>query len=267
MNKTIEQTIFEMITENTGTHMLDSGGDSGRNWQRNQGKSIDDFKNEPAATLSFYSIKRDDNGKITDATPEIDVSIFHKLTSGILELDDLCHEFNAMPCNDWEGSYYGISGEQYAWLTGKGFQPINKKYEGWNTYNWDNNFSQVLQGTDLELNGGSLCIDGGNYVLLQIHGGADVRGGYTDAKLFRLDDHCEHYAVVSDDCGFSVEDPAIESDTPDIFTGETRNNVMFINWHGEWVNHHGGPAADEDIALIAQISDGQPIHGDQFNDF
>lgn len=44
MNKTIEQTIFEMITENTGTHMLDSGGDSGRNWQRNQGKSIDDFK-------------------------------------------------------------------------------------------------------------------------------------------------------------------------------------------------------------------------------
>lgn len=132
-------------------------------------------KNEPAATLSFYSIERDDSGKITDAMPEINVSIFHKLTSGILELDDLCHEFNAMPCNDWNGSYYGISGEQYAWLTGKGFQPINQKYEGWNTYNWDNNFSQVLQGTDLELNGGSLCIDGGNYVLLQIHGGADVR--------------------------------------------------------------------------------------------
>ena len=46
MLKTIEQTIFEMITENTGSHMLDSGGAYGRNWQRNQGKTIDDFKNE-----------------------------------------------------------------------------------------------------------------------------------------------------------------------------------------------------------------------------
>lgn len=264
MKKTIEQTIFEMMTENTGSHMLDSGGDNDRNWQRNQGKSLDDFKNEPAATLSFYGIDRDDNGKITDATPEIHVSIFHKLTSGILELDDLCHEFNAMPCNDWEGDYYGISKEQSLWLTAKGFSAVN---EGWNTYNWQNNFSQILQGTDLELNGGSLCIDGGNYVLIQIHGGADARGGYTDAKLFRLDDHCEYYSVITDNCGFSLENPAIESETPDIFTGETRDNIVGLNWHGEWITHDGGCAIDDDFVLMAQISDGQPVHGDQYNDF
>ena len=46
--------------------------------------------------------------------------------------------------------------------------------------------AKFLQGTDLELNGGSMCIDGGNYVLIQVHGGADVRGGYTDAKLFQI---------------------------------------------------------------------------------
>ena len=40
----IEQTIYNMLTENTGTHMLDSGGGSGRHWQRNQKKSIEDFK-------------------------------------------------------------------------------------------------------------------------------------------------------------------------------------------------------------------------------
>ena len=40
----IEQTIYNMLTENTGTHMLDSGGGSGRHWQRNQKKSIEDFR-------------------------------------------------------------------------------------------------------------------------------------------------------------------------------------------------------------------------------
>lgn len=28
--------IYEMLTENTGRHMLDSGGAYGRNWERNQ---------------------------------------------------------------------------------------------------------------------------------------------------------------------------------------------------------------------------------------
>ena len=264
MQKTIEQTIFDMITENTGSHMLDSGGAYGRNWERNQGKTIDDFKNEPAATLSFYCVERDDNGKITSATPEMSVSIFHKLTSGILELDDLCHQFNAMPCEDWRGDYYGISESQFDWLQDKGFEAKN---DGWNTYNWENQFSQILQGTDLELNGGAMCIDGGNYVLLQIHGGCDARGGYTDAKLFRLADHCEFYSVVSDNCGFGLENPAIESATPDIFTGQTSDNIIAVDWHGEWINHDGGMACDDDFVLMAQISNGEPIPGDQYNDF
>lgn len=281
MQKTIEQTIFDMITENTGTHMLDSGGVAGRNWQRNKDKTLDDFKNEPEATLSFYGIERDNNGVITSAIPEVSVSIFHKLTSGILELDDLCHKFNAMPCNNWDGDYYGVSQDQFNWLGKQGFLPKGVshnqlalwtigKYDldiGWNTYNWDNQFSQVLHGTDLELNGGAMCIDGGNYVLLNIHGGADVRGGYTDAKLFRLDDHCEFYSVVTDDCSFGLENPAIESDTPDIFTGEKRNNIVGLDWRGEWSNYDGYMADDNDFLLMAQISNGDPIDGYQNNDF
>lgn len=264
MQKTIEQTIFDMITENTGTHMLDSGGVAGRNWQRNKEKTLDDFKNEPEATLSFYGIERDNNGVITSAIPEVSVSIFHKLTSGILELDDLCHKFNAMPCNDWDSDYYGVSQDQFDWLKAMGFESKN---DGWNTYNWDNQFSQVLHGTDLELNGGAMCIDGGNYVLLNIHGGADVRGGYTDAKLFRLDDHCEFYSVSIDDCSFGLENPAIESDTPDIFTGEKRNNIVGLDWRGEWSNYDGDTANDDDFLLMAQISNGDSIDGYQNNDF
>jgi hypothetical protein len=47
-----------------------------------------------------------------------------------------------------------------------------------NTYNGESELSQILQGSWIEL-------DGYQYVLLQIHGGCDARGGYTNAKLFK----------------------------------------------------------------------------------
>ena len=42
----IQDIIYKMLTENTGTHFLDSGGSSNRHWQRNQVKTLDDFINE-----------------------------------------------------------------------------------------------------------------------------------------------------------------------------------------------------------------------------
>mgnify|MGYP003113883225 CR=1 FL=1 len=182
--------IHTMLTTSTGTHMLDSGGDNGRHWQRNQSKSLADFNAEPEAVLEWYC-KRDDAGNIIEASPEVTVSLFHKLTSGVIWQDDYCREFNAMPCDDWRGDYYGTSSEQSEWLDMRGFvQPHGS--DGWNTYNWDNNFSQVIQGHNLEL-------EGEHYVLIQVHNGADVRGGYTDAKLFRLNDYAEHHIVLTDE--------------------------------------------------------------------
>ena len=42
----------------------------------------------------------------------------------------------------------------------------------------------MLQGSYLDINGES-------YLLLQIHNGADVRGGYTNAKLFKMENFQE----------------------------------------------------------------------------
>jgi hypothetical protein len=46
--------------------------------------------------------------------------------------------------------------------------------------------SQVIQGTYLDLNNN-------HYILLQIHNWCDVRGGYTDAKLFLIDNDLEWF--------------------------------------------------------------------------
>lgn len=180
--KTLEQTLFDMWTENTGTHMCDSGGEDGRNWQRNRKKTVEDFNSAPSASLSLELSKNGDLWACAYA------SMWHHLNA-TLELDDICHEFNAMEVEDWEGDKaYGLSAAGQDAL-----DCLEAEWKDpWNTYNWENNWDAVLQGCNLEINGDS-------YVLIQYHGGADVRGGYTDAKLFKIADMMEDYFIYRDD--------------------------------------------------------------------
>jgi hypothetical protein len=162
----IDNLIYSMLKTNTGINCMDSGGDNGRMWQRNAIKSLNDFKAEPAVSITF------------DSYLDVTFSVFHHLTK-TLELDNYCQRFNKLKCENWDGDYYGTSDNQCKWLDNHGFE-VDKHRDSFNTYNWDSNLSQVLQGTFLK--NGIDC-----YVLLQVHGGADVRGGYTDAKLFKCD--------------------------------------------------------------------------------
>ena len=162
---TTKEIIYNMLTENTGSHMLDSGGAYGRNWERNQVKTIEDFENEPEETYIYAK-------QWTELSRT--VSVFHYLSQ--LDTDEICDHFNSMPCNDWDAEdVYGVSAEQWDWLNTMGDVQVLNTF---NTYNWDSDLSQVIQGSWLEINGEQ-------YLLLQIHGGCDIRGGYTDAKLFQ----------------------------------------------------------------------------------
>ncbi len=217
----IEQTIFEMLVENTGTHMLDSGGANGRAWQRNQGMTLEKFKNQPSAYVEINM--RDWKGKtVVEMNPCVDV--FHLLTGGALRLCSDCKTFNALPVEDWNGDFWGVSSEGQQWLDDYGFE---KDGDGFNTYNWASNHSQVLQGQEL-VRGDE------KFVLLQIHGGADVRGGYTNAKLFKLNDFADYYNVLTEDCGFSD----IKGDKS-------------LNWYGEWITECGSCATDDDLLEFA----------------
>lgn len=163
-----QKKVFEMLIENTGSHFLDSGGAYGRNWQRNQAKTIDDFANEPEELIQL-----DMKYKEICRT----ISVFHYLSD--LELDDICERFNNINENadNWEADadIYGVSTEAWEDLTELNEVEVERS---WNTYNGESDLSQVLQGSTLEINGEG-------YFLIQIHGGCDVRGGYTNARLFR----------------------------------------------------------------------------------
>lgn len=249
MDLLLKQTIAAMMTENTGTHGLDSGGAYGRNWQRNAGLTCNDFDAMPAAVMEIDLRKHGEN-PFADIT--ISVNIYHKLTSGILELDDLCRKFNAMPVDDWKSDLYGVSINGENWLVENGFVWDDRHCQ-FNTYNFQNNFSQILAGNFIARES-EYSED--KYVLLNIHGGCDARGGYTDAKLFKLCDHAEEHDLLRDDCGFSVE---------------TDDGYLNLNWSGEWINAHGGAAHDDDLLEFA-IAAGASIDkratsviGDQYN--
>ena len=162
---TTKEIIYNMLTENTGRHMLDSGGAYGRNWERNQVKTIQDFESEPEETYTYSKQWNE---------LERTVSVFHYLSQ--LDTDEICDHFNSMPCNDWDAEdVYGVSAEQWDWLNTMGDVQVLNTF---NTYNSDSDLSQILQGSWIEINDEQ-------YLLLQIHGGCDARGGYTNAKLFK----------------------------------------------------------------------------------
>ena len=179
MNTDLKQLIYEMLTESTGTHMLDSGGAYGRHWERNQRRSLTDFENDKPETIT------EENGWI-----DREVSVFHFLAGedSALELDYICDNFNELNTDtkNWNGNSeaWGVSVEAWNDLT-----ECNEIEEGrtFNTYNGESDLSQNLQG-------GWLTINGEEYLLLQIHNGCDVRGGYTAAKLIKCPEciinHC-----------------------------------------------------------------------------
>ena len=120
-----------------------------------------------------------------------------------MELNKKCIAFNKrfVPAEDWDAeNICGISAKAEDWLE------RNFDFgDGFSSYNGDSALSQVIQGNWLESNNGN------KYLLLQIHQGCDVRGGYTDAKLFcvpKYEDGCmfeDVYGIVTRENGQEIQ--------------------------------------------------------------
>ena len=166
-----ERILNEMLKENTGAHMLDSGGAYGRNHERNQERN---FESELASTLECDTYTANDGKRYSEIS--VTHNVFHWLSER-LEYDcSLDAAFQAY-CQEREGeSPYYLMEPFVEKLGGKGLCMVN-------TYNGEDLLSQTLQYCYFEINGTA-------YVLLQIHGGCDVRGGYTDPRVFQVSDEC-----------------------------------------------------------------------------
>lgn len=160
-----KELISKMLKEPTGMSYLDSGDAYGRNWQRN--KTVD-FEQLDEATVDTDMLDEGDEITVT-------IDLYHYLNT-YLETDQLTDEFNTRfeHMDDWDGKCYGLSQAAIEWLE-KTFNFDLDDVRWLNSYNSDSSLSQIIQFAYLN----------DDYVLLQVHGGCDARGGYTDAKLFK----------------------------------------------------------------------------------
>lgn len=210
--RTIETAISEMLGENTGVSIFDSGGVNGRLWQQNQG--IDDFKNINVIDVEIY-----DKDDIL-----ISYNVYHYLTN-FLDVTETSEMLNNGITTD-KNNFSDIELMERILMrpsintTGYGCHEIV------NTYNYDNIISTTLQYAIFEY-GGEYSTN--TYIILQIHTGADVRGGYTTPQIFMIEDpdyfimaQCDVYAFCgcggwhSDDCGYNWYPDDNESEFKDI---------------------------------------------------
>lgn len=164
--------LADMLTENTGRHMLDSGGAYGRNWERNAGKVAADFYAADPVRIEIWD----------DEFEGVTLDLFHWLRERVdidTEWDNHFHEFaKTMPEDGWMQvveAYVehlrNVEMREVGGLYGEG-DPF------WvNTYNGEDALSQTIQYF-------YLSIDDEEKALIQIHGGCDVRGGYTAPRMF-----------------------------------------------------------------------------------
>ncbi len=198
-----EKVLAEMLTENTGQHLLDSGGAYGRNYERNAGKTVETFMAAPEVQVSDYGVSLD---------------LFHYLRKRLTYAPDLDRQFSEwceMPERK-DDTYFSCV---YEWCEEKSERDM-WHFSG-NIYNVDNLLSQVFQ---------SDCFvhDDEPYILLSIHGGCDVRGGYTKPRVFQI--ACESF-------GFDANDVEIytENRTTDTGVFLSLRGGELTDENGEWV--------------------------------
>ena len=187
MTHDTKKVLKDMMNENTGRHLLDSGDAYGRNFERNRQKNLE---KQPAMTMNFHKYG-DDDTKI-QMWPTIDT--YHYL-SAHLEYNETAHKLNKQfqkfvdAGDDTTRSWLQ---EMREWTD---TQSGNEDSITINTYSEEfNHLSQVLQFIPFTLD--YLADEPseteitkdiyGNYIILQLHNGADIRGGYTKPVIFKV---------------------------------------------------------------------------------
>lgn len=205
----------QMLKENVGVSILDSGGTPkyvngcyvgsshgyGRSFERNQCRN---FEMEQPTSLSFRW------GEIS-----VVHNLYHWLKERVDLSEDLDRIFYEMyePDTDEHDSYIRIMEAFPDWLRERGVECSGLYGDGdpftVNMYNHESLLSQAIQYLYMELDGeievpwsDEPIYLSGEYYLLQIHGGADARGGYTKPRAFEPNGNYSELALLMDSDGY-----------------------------------------------------------------
>lgn len=214
MTKSTEAVIAEMLVENTGSHMLDSGGHYGRHWQRNEGMTLEHWMETPEVSHERWGVS---------------INVFHYLRQRVKYSPEMQEAFEVFAESMKDEPWLAVM-EEFA-------EAMDPTYHTWNTYNYDDSLSQTLQGVTFN-------VDGTVYVLLQIHGGCDVRGGYTAPRAFIPLVDCPE-AFPYDNNDYELHCPEDEEHNRSYHGSE------WISWDGSYIRDDSQPILADEGFLCA----------------
>lgn len=189
--KTTEQVIKEMLLENTGSHFLDSGQAFGYQYERRKTR---EFEKEPKKTYEagINNIWNSDKKELVIIPT---VNIYHALFDNF-RYDET---FTEMLKSYGDMADLGTWGEDLC--TGFAEKIGARNINTYNTYNFDNFLEACVLVTEFTTGNNE------DYAIISTHNGCDVRGGYSDAKVF--------YAGEMTDCDFTEDILRAEVYCPD----------------------------------------------------
>ena len=175
---TTESVLQSMFTENTGSHFLDSGGAYGRWHEDNQGI---DFDNQPDVRIDVTWCRY---------TESVTLDVFPSAYKACLSVFEYAAEMDKR----FQGSDE-YNDPDISWF-GRAMAFAESVHDGdcrdivdWNTYDVEALYSmQTLQGVQFGYGDTQ-------YVALQVHGGCDVRGGYTVPRIFECPGDITDYPI------------------------------------------------------------------------
>jgi hypothetical protein len=169
-----KMTFAELSRQNTGIAMMDSGGATGRHWQRPLPQ------NDPYFELNKFERQ---NGEVTYEVStyiplhtflEAHLEIDHAMTAKLRKLEAKAGEsFSVMSAAE-------ALAENLGWKVAQ---------DGDNSYNYDNDLTQDFQYSVITTQDAGLewyyADTENSIILIETHNGADVRGGYSDVVACR----------------------------------------------------------------------------------
>ena len=192
MCEDIKEVIDKILKEPIAKHMLDSGGAYGYLFEKNQSEGylqglvpVEEYTDEelkertldvtiPVYDFLTYNLERDEDAiakeqQIMKKLEKLDINPYH-----IFEVEEIIKE-----------------------KFQEGMMPIDYI----NTYNFEEYISQTIQFCPF-------MSDDEDYIILQVHNGCDVRGGYTEPKVFKVKDMMYFISGLNDrrcecDCGLN----------------------------------------------------------------
>lgn len=169
--------ILAPLVSTGGTHFLDSGGARGRHWQRTKdgaesaGLSVADYlRKRPTGSLDIWTRA----GHSAEIVPTVDT--IHWLSERYGPAPEIQEEYEQWAADREDSSHFEdvATWIQIQYDAGRIEDPIDRSRcpQIINSYNSEYVISQVIQGAMFDTEDAS-------YAIVQIHNGADVRGGYS----------------------------------------------------------------------------------------